>query len=456
MNLSKDELWRSVCGEMELSVSEASYSAWIKPCFVKSITAIDGERVIVELATPSSYHLRTIDERYYGQIKQTLEKLTEKKCELALVVKQKEGRSRVETGEESGEQNLFNQEVAVVVGTGVGLNPRFSFESYVVGGSNNLAYAAARAVADLPGVRHNPLFLWGGVGVGKTHLMQAVGHALVKKGIKQVAYVTSEQFTNDLIDSFRNKTTDSFKKKYRQVGALLVDDIQFFAGKETSQEEFFHTFNDLYMKGVQMVFTSDRKPQEIAQVEQRLISRFLGGLTVDIGLPDYEMRVAILKQKSAELKINVSDQIVALIANNVMTNAREMEGIFVRLVNAASLEGGMIDEDLVEKVVGVKEKQERKNIRPIKIISVVAKQFDFRNKDLLGKSRKAELVKARHIAMFLLREELGMQLTKVGELMGGRDHTTVMHAVEKIEQEFDVNQEIRSEVIKVKQSLYLN
>lgn len=451
-------LWKSVSGELQVSMSEASYNSWIKPCFIKSLSKIDDERIIVEMATSSGFHLKTIDERYYGQIKKIIEKITEKKCELALVVEQREVKEeKAEKESKSGggteeKTDLFSQSESK--GSAEGLNPRFTFDTYVVGSSNNLAFAAAKAVVENPGTRHNPLFIWGGVGTGKTHLMQAAGHGLAKE-VSNVVYVTSEQFANDLINSLRMKTVDGFKKKYRQVGALLVDDVQFFSKKESTQEEFFHTFNELYMKGVQIILTSDKKPQEIGQLEERLVSRFLGGLTVDISLPDYEMRVAILRQKAGELKMEVSDRVIDLIASNMKTNSRELEGMFIRLVNAASLNGGVISEDLVRKTMKVNQEVERqKPPRPIKVISVVAKYFDYRNKDLTGKSRKADLVTARHVAMYLLREELGLQLIKVGELMGGRDHTTVMHGVEKIKGEVETDKDVRNKVMNLKHSLY--
>lgn len=454
MKLNTSTLWQSVCGELEVSMSEMTYNSWIRPCYIRDITLLDNGRIIVELATPSGYHLRTIDEKYYGQIKQVIERIAGKTSELALVVSQKAipikqikqfEDTRGSLFEETEKKNVFAE----------GLNPRFTLDTYIVGGSNNLAFAAAGAVIENPGVRHNPLFIWGGVGVGKTHLMHAIGHELRRKDLEKVTYVTSEQFTSDLISSLKSKKIDMFKKRYREVGALLVDDIQFLAGKESTQEEFFHTFNELYMKGVQIVLTSDKKPQEIQRLEERLVSRFLGGLTTDIGLPDVEMRQAILKQKAGELKVNVDETIIETLAENVVTNARELEGVFMRLINYALVEKTEITMDMVAKVIGVNRQiEKRKPPRPITIISMVAKNFDYRNKDLTGKSRKADLVKARHIAMFLLREELGTQLVKVGELFGGRDHTTVMHAVEKIKQEVDINQEIRSSVMKIKQLMY--
>ncbi|HEX9008587.1 MAG TPA: chromosomal replication initiator protein DnaA [Patescibacteria group bacterium] len=459
MEFIASNVWHSVCGELEVQMTPASFNGWIKPCFIRSLTPIDEERLIVELATPSSYHTKTVDEKYFGQIKQVMEKVTGKKCEIALVV------DASKTQEPKGsKQNVFEPSPAKVSlftpqeeGKQVGsnLNPKYIFDSYVVGNPNRLAFAAAKAVAENPGSRHNPLFIYGGVGVGKTHLMHAVGHELVKKGVGKVVYVTSEQFTNDLVSSFRSKMTEAFKKKYRQVGALLIDDVQFFSGKESTQEEFFHTFNELTMKGAQIIMTSDRKPQDIVGLEDRLVSRFLGGMAVDIGLPDYEMKLAILRQKALEIGVQVDSDAFDLVASSMNTNARELEGTFVRLATMASIQGGVLTKEMVQQTMGLPAMTVKSvKVRPIKVISTVAKYFDYKNKDLLGSSRKADLVEARHITMFLLRDSLGLQFTKVGELMGGRDHTTVMHAVEKMKDEIENNSDIRRKVLAVKQALY--
>jgi len=459
MEIDAGSLWQSVCGELSVSMSAAGYNGFVKPCFVKTITPIDNERIIVELAAPTAYHVRTIDEKYFSVIKQVLEKISRKKCDLALVVvepNKKEGVPKHQTKNLNDEANinLFNlTEVDKQVGNN--LNPRYQFENYVVGISNRLAFAAGKAVVDFPGTRHNPLFIYGGVGVGKTHLMHAVGHELVKKGVGKVVYVTSEQFINDFVSSMRSKMTDAFKKKYRQVGALLIDDVQFFGGKDSTQEEFFHTFNELTNKSAQIVMTSDRKPQDIEGLEDRLKSRFLGGMAVDIGLPDYEMRLAILKQKALEIKVEVEDGAYELMANNFNTNARELEGAFVKLAVGASLENGLLTKEMVQQTLGLPANFIKEvKVRPVKVISTVAKYFDYRNKDLLGTSRKADLVIARHIAMYLLRDTLNIQLEKVGEIMGGRDHTTVMHAVDKMNGELNKNSDIRRKITAIKQALY--
>lgn len=459
MEIDASHLWQAVCGDLSVSMSQAGFNGFVKPCFIRTVTPIDNERVIVELAAPTAYHVRTIDEKYFSSIKQSMEKISHKKCDVALIVveakkEERETKTSARSEKEETNMNLFaSPEPDKQAGNN--LNPRYLFDNYVVGSSNRLAFAAGKAVVDFPGTRHNPLFIYGGVGVGKTHLMHAVGHELVKKGVGKVVYVTSEQFTNDLVSSLRSKMTDAFKKKYRQVGALLIDDVQFFGGKDSTQEEFFHTFNELTNKSAQIVMTSDRKPQDIEGLEDRLKSRFLGGMAVDIGLPDYEMRLAILRQKAQEIKVEVEDGAYELMANNFNTNARELEGTFVKLAVGASLENGVLTKEMVQQTMGLPANFVKEiKVRPIKVVSTVAKYFDYRNKDLLGTSRKADLVVARHIAMFLLRDTLNIQLEKVGEIMGGRDHTTVMHAVEKMKDEVSNNADVRRKITAIKQALY--
>lgn len=461
MDIDPDKLWHAVCGELGVSMSPATYSSWILPCFVKSVSNIDSERILIELASASTYSRHTIETKFYDIIKHAFEKVSNKRCDIALIVVEKADSpktvKKIATIPDSKEQNkigLFTQPVEEKQ-AGNNLNPRYTFDAYIVGSSNRLAFAAGKAVVDFPGTRHNPLFIYGGVGLGKTHLMHAIGHELVKKGVGKVVCMTSEQFTNDLVTSLKSKMVDAFKKKYRQVGALLIDDVQFFGGKDSTQEEFFHTFNELTNKQAQIVMTSDRKPQDIVGLEDRLKSRFLGGMMVDIGLPDYEMRLAILRQKAVEIGAQVEDAAYELIANSFTTNARELEGTFMRLSTMANIEGGILTKEIVQATMGLPaDSVKNVNVRPIKVISTVAKYFDFKNKELLGPSRKADLVVARHIAMYLLRDSLGLQHTKVGEIMGGRDHTTVMHAVEKMESEVKGNTDIRRKIMAIKQALY--
>lgn len=454
-------VWTSICGELGGVLSGPSLNAWIRPCFIKSITEIDINRVIIEIGTPTAYHTRTIEEKFYINIKNATEKVLQKKSDISFVVVERNNTKAEKREVESKKSeipklSLFSDQEKDDTQSLANLNKRYTFDSYMVGGSNRLAFAAGKSVVDYPGSRHNPLFIYGGVGVGKTHLMHAIGHELIKKGVGKVVCVTSEQFTNDLVQSFRSKMTDAFKKKYRQVGALLIDDVQFFGGKEQTQEEFFHTFNELTSRQSQIVMTSDRKPQEIQGLEDRLRSRFLGGMMVDIGLPDFEMRLAILKQRAEETNANVEEGAYELIANTYQTNSRELEGTFMRLITLSEINGGVLTKEIVQETMGLPASTTREiKIRPVKLISTVAKYFDYKNKELLGSSRKADLVFARHITMYLLREMLGIQHAKVGEIMGGRDHTTVMHAVEKIEAELRANNvQTSRKIAAIKQSLY--
>ncbi len=449
----KDQLWQTVSGELEVGFSGATFSSWIKPCFIISLAEMDSERILVELACSTPYHVQTIDEKYYTQIKRAIESQTGRKCELALVVKQKEseGKKKEEVGTLFAQEEKIDDRDLLI---GCGLNPKFTFDNFVVGSSNNLAYSAAKAVVEMPGGRHNPLFIYGGVGVGKTHLMHAVGRAMMERGYPKVKAVTSEQFTNEFVATLRSKMADSFKQRYRGVDTLLIDDIQFIAGKEQTQEEFFHTFNHLYAQSKQIILTSDKKPQEITGLEERLSSRMMGGLMVDIGLPNFEMRLAILKQKCSEINIEPEEGALDLIATNVNTNSRELEGLLMRLVSLASMEGSRLNQRIVEKELGVRGTRLDKRLRPQEVISLIAKQFEFKNKDLVGASRKAELVRARHVAMYILRVEMGLTLQQVASLMGRSDHTTVLHAVDKVEKEFMINLETREQVMRVKQQLY--
>lgn len=459
--MDSESLWLAACGELAISISPVNFGSWINTCSIREVTSIDSERIIVELSTMSAFHSKTLEDKFYFYIKQALEKVSKKKVDLALVVnpksgeKEKEAKKKREVMPEKEEKiGLFSQPIEPL-GVGLNLNPRYTFDAYMVGNSNQLAYAAAKSAVSFPGTKHNPLFIYGGVGVGKTHLMHAVGHELVKKGVGKVVCVTSEQFTNDLVTSFRSKMTDAFKKKFRNVGALLIDDVQFFGGKDQTQEEFFHTFNELTSKSAQIVMTSDRKPNDIVGLEDRLRSRFAGGMMVDIGLPDFEMRLAIVQQRVIDSGIQADSGVCELIANSFQTNARELEGVFMRLVGEANLKGNILTKEIVQERMGLPISSIKEiKVRPIKIISTTAKYFGFKNKELLGPSRKADLVAARHITIFLLRDLLGIQHEKLGELMGGRDHTTIMHAVEKITKEMKDNTDTIRKVTAVKQALY--
>lgn len=446
--MKKDTLWKTVLETLKINLSSANYSTWFSQTFIENVKKIDEERQIVEIACPSPFIRDTIENRYYGQIKEIMDQVLGTKTDLVFLVKQAVVEDKMDSP-----APLFEKKTQE--NNSQGLNPRFTFETFIVGSANNLAHAAAQGIVNDPGKAYNPFFIYGGVGVGKTHLMQAIGHEISNQTPEtRVLYVTAETFTNNLIASLQNKTTQKFKEKYRKVDVLLIDDIQFIAGKEYSQEEFFHTFNALYMKGKQIILTADRRPEEMARVEERLISRFLGGLTVDIQLPDYEMRVAILKQKCREKGKTVKEEILDFVASQVESNTRELEGTLMQILTRAEATGEEINLNWVRGFFGLKKEQQIKKVTPQRVVSLVAKSNGFRVSELTGNSRKAPLVKARHLAMYLLRNDLELPLMRIGEMFGNRDHTTVMHATDKMERQFLANQGLRQELMGLRNNLF--
>ena len=342
-----------------------------------------------------------------------------------------------------------------VVPGSIYLNPRYVFKTFVVGHGNRFAHAASLAVAESPAAAYNPLFLYGGVGLGKTHLMQAIGHyALLASPDVKVLYITSEMFTNELINSIRDDKAKEFRNKYRGIDILLVDDIQFLAGKEKTQEEFFHTFNALYEANKQIVVSSDRPPKEIPTLEERLRSRFEWGLIADMQPPDFETRIAILKKKAEISELNVSDEVLTHIASKISSNIRELEGALIRIVAFASLTGHEITPALTDEVLKDLVAPER---RPAVTMGVIKKAaadyYSVRIDDMSAKIRTREIATARQVAMFLARELTDNSLPKIGEEFGGRDHTTVMHAVDKIKTAIHQNKDVAEAVKNIKEGL---
>ncbi|TMC89156.1 MAG: chromosomal replication initiator protein DnaA [Chloroflexi bacterium] len=333
------------------------------------------------------------------------------------------------------------------------LNPRYTFEAFIVGNSNRLAHAASLAVAEAPGESYNPLFLYGGVGLGKTHLLHAIGHQGVLTGLA-VLYVSSEQFTNEIINAIRYRTTEEFRAKYRSVDILLVDDIQFIAGKESTEEEFFHTFNSLHEMSKQIVICSDRPPKAIVSLEERLRSRFEWGLIADIQPPDLETRMAILRVKADLLRYRVPDDIIAYIAGRVQTNIRELEGCLNRLMAYQQLHRTELTMDVARAAMtslGNDTRETRLNSK--QIVQAVAEYYQISLDAMCGKQRDKHIVMPRQIAMYLLRQETEASLLEIGQLFGGRDHSTVLHACEKIDREVNINPTLRREIVAIREQL---
>lgn len=444
-------VWKAVLADLEMSVSSVYFSTWIKPLAIASLEKTSNTSQLVTILCPSAYHQTTVAQRYQGQIRRSLERICEINTELAYVV----GRDPAAASEQAPSP-LFDPTPSVTtLGAGHNnLNPRLTFETFVVGGSNNFAYAAAQGAAKIPGTRHNPLFIYGGVGLGKTHLMQAVGHAIYATHPDwNIMYISAETFGSDLIASLQTKKTPAFKKKYRAPNVFLVDDIQFIAGKEYIQEEFFHTFNELYLSQRQIVLTSDRPPQEISKLEERLSSRFMGGLMVDVQSPDFETRAAILTQNCKALGLVIPSEAISLIAERTTTNIRELEGALQGILTKALPSGGEITSEIVREYFGAEKERRSARIRPSSVITKTAQYFAFKPAELLGESRRAPLVAARHTAMYLLYKDLGLPFEQVGRLFGGRDHTTVIHAVEKIAGKIKTDPEMAKIIADIKHVL---
>lgn len=429
--------WNDVVAGLKKNLSKESLDLWIKPIKVKSV--VDN---VLELEMPSKFFKEKIEDSYKGMIEVTAGEIANKKTAIKFTVappdtvKENNLNSR-NTTSESIEAQTSTNELSF-------LNPKYTFESFVVGENNRFAHAACQAVAESPSKAYNPLFIYGGVGLGKTHLLHAVGHQIKNtKPKKKIVYASSEQFMNEFIDSIRHGYDKSmnFKNKYRNVDLLLIDDIQFFEGKESTQDEFFYTFNTLYESRKQIVLTSDRPPREIPTLEDRLISRFEQGLITDIQPPVLETRMAILKKKADNERANIPDDVIYFIATKIKANIRKLEGALIRIIAYASFHETIIDLALANSVLeDVLVSSEPKKISVGLIQESIARQFNLQPPELKGKKRDANTAYPRHIAMYLCRELTAHSLPEIGREFGGRDHTTVIHAYNKIKNQIDVDQ----------------
>ena len=407
--------------------TKISYETWIKNLEIKSA---DNNNIIL-LAT-STFQKDAIEARYHDLLTNTFNFITNKDCTVSIISKE-DVTSAPESNTSSLDANYGYSNST--------LNPKYTFESFVVGNNNRFAHAAALAVAEAPATSYNPLFIYGGVGLGKTHLMHAIGNSILKNNRdSKILYVTSEKFTNQLINAIKDNKNEQFRTKYRNIDVLLIDDIQFIAGKERIQEEFFHTFNTLHESGKQIILSSDRPPKDIQLLEDRLKSRFEWGLIADISNPDYETRLAILRKKAQLDNIIIDDEILSNIANRIDSNIRELEGTLNKLIAKSSLTNSSITMEMAEKAINDIVSQKDKVISSDFIQETVAKYFNISAKDLKGSKRSNDIAFPRQIAMFLCRNVAQMSLPQIGKDFGKRDHTTVMHACNKIEKEVKDNQ----------------
>lgn len=430
--MTNPQLWQAILGSLEVSLSKANFNTWFKNTSI----AERGEDYII-IAVPSAFNRDWIAAKYHQEMLKSLKTLAPeiKEIKYQLGAAQTQQNTQANSGAKNTTKTYQenNTQREAVTQQSSGLNPKYNFETFIIGKNSELAYAASQAVAKNPGTQYNPLFIYGGVGLGKTHLMHAAGHQLLHSNPKaHILYVTSEKFANDYIDAIKQKKMDEFKKEYRSVDALLIDDIQFMAGKEGFQEEFFHTFNELRDKGKQIIITSDRPPKEIPAVEQRLVSRFEWGMVADIQAPDLETRIAILRTKMEKKGANLSEDILFYIAENVQNNIRELEGALNRLAVYQQMENRGMVLDQAKTILASIVSTKKRLTSPKKIAESVAEFYNISMDDLIKQSRKKEYVKPRQIAMFLIRKELDNSFPSIGDFFGGRDHTTVMHAVEKV------------------------
>lgn len=462
-SMDKEKVWQTVLENLKLNLSSANFATWFPQTFVTGFKKIAANRQITEIGCPNLFARNTIENRYYGLIKTALDQATGMKNDVVFTVKQSSRPpfAKATVGQASQkEQPLFEgieerPEVKEAVAS-IGLRPDFNFETFAVSSTNQMAHAAAQAVAQSPGKAYNPLFLYGGVGVGKTHLMQAIGNAVLSRHPRtKIISCTGEEFTNEIVDAIRKKTTDDFKQKYRTAKILMVDDIQFIAGKEKIQEEFFHTFNAILRVGGQIVLTSDRRPEEISKLEDRLRSRFEGGLTIDIQPPDFELRTAILLIKAQQRGIKMPMDVAQLIAGNI-TSIRRMEGFLTRLSSEIQMKNIPISPELVQALLGQASQASlpKKLVKPKEMVKSVAFYFNLKVGDLTGPKRNKIIVVPRQILMYLLRTEFNTPLMEIGQLLGDRDHTTVMHGVDKITKLLPSSEDMRVDIAEIKKRLY--
>lgn len=460
--MDPQQIWKTALTEIEINVSQANFITWFKEANLSRVQ--DGCAII---SVPNAFSRAWLENKYNKFILRALHNITPEIKEIQYVINQTQpkrnefGRQRMQKKKFviPEEEFLYNEQLDLkdtAINTDTNLNPKYDFTSFVVGSFNELANAAAQSVIKNLGSAYNPLFIYGGVGLGKTHLIQAIGNGVLQQNPNiKVKYLPAEKFMGEIVEAITNKTMNELKERYRVCDLLIMDDIQFIAGAEKMQEEFFHTFNSLYEKNKQIVISSDRPPAAIATLEKRLRSRFEGGMVIDIGEPQYEERLSILKTKLASKNTVISDEILEFIASSIKSNIRELEGALNRIILASKMIAGPIGLPEAKKILTQVMYAPKRFTSPKKIIKVVADFYEIPEKDLLNKSRKKEIVKPRQVAMFLLREELKCSFPSIGERLGKKDHTTAIHAYKKISSDMKINQDFSEEMRLLKEKIYV-
>jgi len=469
--LSNHETWQAVLAELELSISKPNFITWFKNTGI--ICNQDGQ---VTICVPNTFNKAWLEKKYHQTVIKSLERITEKpikKLEYKIeniknVIEKAITDAETALATPTVEEPEYNSPQSYTPPTylqptannhgGFPINPKYCFDNFVVGRGSELAYAAAQAVSNRPGEAYNPLFIYGGVGLGKTHLIQAVGNALLKKNPQtNIMYVSAEKFSNDFIESIRNGSAKDFQGRYRNIDVLLIDDIQFIAGKDRTRESFFHTFNELHQQNKQVILTSDRPPKAIPALEDRLKSRFEWGMIADVSAPDFETRVAILSKKCAEKAFNLSEKAIHTIATIVQNNIRELEGALNKIIVYHQLKNAEPTLESIKSLLsGLEAASMKRSLTSKQLIQTVSEFYSLNLEDILGKNREKRLSFPRQIIMYLLRQELKMSYPTIGDELGGRDHTTAMHAHDKISKEVENSLKLKQELELIKQRLYIN
>ena len=453
--MEKQELWQATLAKIELNLSRPNFLTWFQETGIMNI-----ENGLATVFVPNAFAKEWLQNKYHKIILHALRELENNIKDISYIIiksdrlknqpagkdyskkKKTEGSAIFETEESPMKDLIANPET--------NLNPRYTLDTFVVGSFNELAHAAAQSVLKNPGTTYNPLFIYGGVGLGKTHLIQALGNEILKQQPQKVRYITAEKYMGEVVDALRNQEMNKLKEKYRAIDFWIMDDIQFIARTEKMQEEFFHTFNALYEKNKQIIISSDRPPHAIATLEERLRSRFEGGMIADIGLPDFETRLVILKNKAALKKVSVLEEILVCLAENIKTNIRELEGALNRIIIASKLSNSPLTLEAVKKSIINHQTSFRKFMSPKKIIKAVADFYDLKEGDMMTPSRSRDVVRPRQIAMYIMREELKISFPAIGEKFGGRDHTTAIHSCEKIAENLKTSPELEEEIRLIK------
>ena len=448
--IDASSLWQSVLGDLQVRINRPSYDTWLRD--TNGLRHGNGQLIV---GTPNSFVCSMLEKRMYSMIAEAVERVFGEPLEIIFKITSSENNIVIDEGVSQISEIIPDAKIAVSTSpSNNGIIRRYTFDSFILGKSNELAYAASQAVSSNPGNAYNPLFIYAKVGLGKTHLLHAIGNELLSAG-KNIHYTTTEEFTNEYIEAIRNGKTENFRNRYRHVDTLLLDDIQFLIGKEQTQEGFFHTFNTLHLSGRQLVISSDRPPKELTLLEDRIQSRLQGGLTVDIQPPDYETRLSILKEKASKTGFVFTEEILEFLSERLYNNIRELEGALNRVGAYAQLLDEDISIDLAKRVISdATNKRFNPKASDQKILHSVSNYFNVEESEIVGKKRDSKTALVRQICMYLMREEAELSYTHIGTILGNKDHTTVAHAWKKIRTLLNDDPKLRRDIINIVQSIH--